>query len=570
MEDRVSNDIEVKGQLQQWSDINWKAVKKRVRNLRQRIYRATQNQEWNKVKSLMKLLLRSYSNLLLSIRRVTQENQGKKTSGVDGQVVETSAQRVKLAQEMERYHPWKIKPVRRIYIPKINGKKRPLGIPTIKDRVAQAIVKNALEPSWEALFEAMSFGFRPGRSCHDALYQTYIRTKKGADEWILEADISGAFDSICHEFLLNKIGQIPGRELIKQWLKAGYVEQEIFHATASGTPQGGTISPLLANIALDGLETLLMQQIKYLCYTNKTGYSYKKKATRYGYVRYADDLLITATSKEELEAIKPVVENWLKERGLELNQEKTQIRHISEGFNFLGVNTRRYGAKTIQKPQKDKVLQKLREIKEWLRKNKTAKPENVIRHLNPILRGFANYYQTVCSKKVFSYMNSKIREALWLWAKRRHPNKGRKWIMGKYFTETPGSKWVFSARIQGRRGEPQTLYLYQISKKPITRHIKVKGTASPDDPALVNYWEKRNTHWGKSYWEKHSIYYKVAQQQKWICPVCLEHLFNGEELETHHKQKVADGGNDLAQNLIHLHKACHRHLHSGKQKTRAE
>ncbi|WP_235595832.1 reverse transcriptase domain-containing protein [Mastigocoleus testarum] len=331
MKDRVKFDIGAKELLQNWLQIDWKSVKKKITNLRRRIYRAIQENQWNKARSLMKLMLRSYSNLLLSVRRVTQENQGKNTAGIDGQKATTPIQRVKLVKEMLTHSPWKAQPSRRIYIPKANGKKRPLGISTIKNRIAQAIVKNALEPCWEARFENNSYGFRHGRSCHDAIEQCHMRLKKGTDTWILDADIKGAFDNICHQYLLNTIGQVPGRELIKQWLKAGYVEAEIFNPTNSGTPQGSVISPLLANIALDGMEKLLSQYEKIKVYKyleKKTGRIRKcrKKSNKYGFCRYADDFLVTAQSREDIEAIKPILEQWLAEKGLELNQEKNQYR----------------------------------------------------------------------------------------------------------------------------------------------------------------------------------------------------------------------------------------------------
>lgn len=249
MKDRTSNGIGIKGHDLDWIDIHWKSVKENVRKLRQRIYRATQKQQWKKVRSLMKLMLRSYSNLLLSVRRITQENQGKTTAGIDNQTSLTPIERVKLVGEMEKHTPWKARPTRRVYIPKANGKRRPLGIPTIKDRVLQAIVKNAHEPHFEAQFESNSYGFRPGRSTHDAIEQCFSRLQNGRDTWVLDADIKGAFDNINHEFILKTVSKLPGKELIKQWLKAGYVEAEVFHATESGTPQGTDFSAKVTGLA---------------------------------------------------------------------------------------------------------------------------------------------------------------------------------------------------------------------------------------------------------------------------------------------------------------------------------
>lgn len=306
--DRIHQDIGPEKQADEWFSINWKSVEKRVTNLRQRIYRATERAQRKQVRSLMKLMLRSYSNLLLSVRRVTQINQGKRTPGVDRQVVSSPKGKMALVQRMLDYSFWQAKPVRRIYIPKVGGK-RPLGIPTIKNRVTQAIVKNALEPSWEARFEAHSYGFRPGRSCHDAIEQCWRRLNQhSGDRWLLDADIKGAFDNISHEHIIKAIGPVPGRELIKQWLKAGYVEAEILHETTSGVPQGGVISPLLANVALDGMQQLLK--------------------SKFGFIRYADDFVVTAKSKEQIEAIVPLLKEWLQQRGLVMHEEKTRIASI--------------------------------------------------------------------------------------------------------------------------------------------------------------------------------------------------------------------------------------------------
>lgn len=539
-----------------------------MRNLRQRIYRATQEGQWNKVRSLMKLIIRSYSNLLLSVRRVTQENQGKATAGIDVQTATTPEQRVKVVREMLTHKLWQAKPVKRVYIPKANGKQRPLGIPTVKNRIAQAVVKNAIEPSWEARFEANSYGFRPGRSCQDAISQVWIRLQDGRDEWILDADIKGAFDNISHEFILKAIGLLPGRELIKQWLKAGYIEAEMFYPTESGTPQGGIISPLLANLALDGMDELLGQHYRTVEFIRKGKYRpgqiKKRKISKYGFIRYADDFLVTASTKEDIEAILPQIIEWLKQRGLELNTEKTQIVHRTKGFNFLGFNVRAYDGKCLIKPQKEKVKAFLEKVRSWLKTHKTVNPETVSQALNPIIKGWVNYYRHFVSSKTFNNVDDEIWKAIWKWSLRRHPKKPKTWVKGKYYRTIKGRNWTFATQIKSRSGKERTITLTRATQTNIVRHVKVKGKASPDDPTLTDYWVQRQVKYGKEYFSKGTKHHKIATRQQWKCPVCGEPLCNGEELHTHHKIPVKDGGNDGENNLLILHHACHRHIHGGK------
>lgn len=568
--DRVKPDIGANKPAEKWAQIDWSTTKKRVKTLRQRIYRATKQQKWNQVRSLMKLMLRSRANLLLSIRKITQENSGKSTPGLDGRTATTAKEREQLIKEMRAYTIWKIKPAKRIYIPKANGQQRPLGIICLTDRVAQAMIKNALEPSWEAKFESHSYGFRPGRSAHDALQHCWLCLKSNtSNQWVLDADIKGAFDNINQEYILKAIGDIPGKALIKRWLKVGYVDKGNWKQSDLGTQQGGVISPVLMNIALHGMQGLLEQFKRKKHYTSysKSEAAYKRTITtsQYRLIRYADDFIVATITQEAAEAAKTILTEWLAKRGLQLHPDKTRIVNISEGFNFLGNTIKQYKGKCIVKPQKEKVHLFINKIRKWLKEHPAVTQETLIRTLNPIIRGWGEYYRTSCSKQIYEYADSKIRGAIWRWCLKRHHKKKKGMIAKKYFHQVRDVRGVFRARNTTRKqNKAQWVYLYKLTTIKIKRHIMVKDDSSPDDPEKRQYWQKRNTRTAKNKWAEKDKIQIVLNQQNGLCPLCKDWILNGEDIECHHKVPIKQNGEKEVDNLVWLHKICHKQIHSNK------
>jgi RNA-directed DNA polymerase len=463
-----------------WLQADWFRIKEEVKRLQARIAKATMEGRWGKVTVLQRLLTRSHSGKMLAVKRVT-ENRGKRTPGVDGKIWLTPTAKW-TGMELMQHRSYRALPLRRIYIPKSNGKKRPLGIPRMLCRAMQALWKLALEPVSESLADPNSYGFRPERSTADAIGYCFIAlAKRSSPVWVLEGDIRGCFDNFSHDWILKNIPM--DKVVLRRWLQAGFIDEGTLFATEAGTPQGGIISPVIANMTLDGLEAAVYSSVGP---TKRARDKFKINV-----VRYADDFVVTGISKEILEYnVLPAVRQFMAIRGLELSEEKTRITHIAEGFDFLGQNVRKYDGKLLIKPANKSVKTLLDKVREIIKTNKSATQTNLILQLNPVIRGWAMYHRHVVSKSRFSSIDHQIWRLLWKWAMRRHPTKGAGWVRQKYFRAEGNQNWVFAAETKVN-GSTQRLRLFRASTIPIVRHVKIRGMANPFDPAWLPYFARR-------------------------------------------------------------------------------
>jgi len=542
-----------------WHSINWKKVYRTVRRLQARIVKAVREGKWHKVKALVYLLTHSFGGRAMAILRVVS-NSGAKTPGVDGIIWKTPEAKTAAFNTLRR-HGYRPLPLRRVYIPKKNGKRRPLGLPAMKDRAMQALYLLGLDPIEETLADGHSYGFRVGRNCADAVDQCHklLRRQRGFNgpDCVLEGDITFCYDRFNHGWLLDHIPM--DRVILGKWLKAGYLEKNALFATTEGTPQGGIISPAIANRALDGLQRLLEQRFG--------APRSRQRKCKVRLVRYADDFIITGTSRILLEyEVKPLVVQFLKERGLELSHEKTRITHIEDGFDFLGQTIRRHNnGKIIIKPSKSNIKTFLAKIQETIDNSGSMTAGDMIWRLNQQIKGWTMYHRFVVSSRTFATVDNRIFWSLRRWCRKRHHHKSWKWIKKRYFQRVGNDNWVFSGVIRNSKGEGMPIQLMKATNVNLYRWKKIQSDANPYDPAWEPYLEARECwKWTHTLAKRGRIDY-LWREQEGKCLVCGRPLrVEGEPWQVHHRIWRCRGGADTYDNLELLHENCHRQIHARK------
>ena len=535
-----------------WQSIDWQKATRIVRSLQSRIVKAVKANKWKKVRDLQRLLARSTSAKALAIRRVT-ENTGKRTAGVDGEKWSKPKQKYQAIERLSHLG-YKALPTRRVKIPKANGKMRPLGIPTMRDRAMQALYLLGLDPVSETLADFASYGFRRYRSCADAIKQCHtILSRKTGPQWILEADIKSCFSEISHEWLLKNIPM--NKRVLKQWLKAGYFEKQQLFPTEKGTPQGSIISPTLANMVLDGMEDAIDKALDIRRARRK---EQNVNPYRIHLIRYADDFLVTASDKSILEnQVRPIIEAFLAERGLELSEEKTFISHISNGFDFLGKNIRKYKGNLVIKPSKKNVKTFLAKIQATIKSYRTVKTISLLRKLNPMIRGWAMYHRMDNASDAFHYIDHRIWQMVWKWATRRHRNKNKQWVKDRYFKRHQRRDWaLFDYDEHGN-----LVTLIWAAQIPIKRHAMIKGTANPYYSADELYYERRSDRIMRDKFEGRTKLKYLYNKQKGYCPKCQQKITKETGWNVHHANPKYLGGKDTLDNLVLLHPVCHQQVH---------
>jgi RNA-directed DNA polymerase len=549
--------------MMEWRTIPWHKLERKVFKLQTRIFKASCRGDFKAVRRLQKTLMRSHSAKCLAVRRVSQDNQGKRTAGVDGVKSLTPAQRLALVNQLRLSR--RAKPTRRVWIPKPgrNAEKRPLGIPTLADRAAQALVKTALEPEWEAKFEPNSYGFRPGRACHDAIEAIFNGIALKA-KYVLDADISKCFDQINQEMLLAKLSTFPTlRRQIKAWLQSGVLDQGQWFPTFAGTPQGGIASPLLANVALHGMEERIRQAFPQRS-ANTGGYRQTPHL-----IRYADDFVVLHEDLAVVEQCQHILLEWLAQIGLVLHPNKTQITHTLHqhqgrvGFDFLGFTVQQFpagkyrtahnthgkplGFKTLIKPSLSSIQRHQEKLKRILHRHQAATQSQLIAALNPVITGWSNYFSTAVSSEAYEWLDHWLYRQLKAWATHRHPRKNQRWIANKYWLIDRGEGWTFAAVFPDG-----ILRLAVHNHTAIKRHIKVQSNRSPFDADWVYWCTRMGRH--------PQVNQRVAlllKRQRGQCARCRLFFKDRDLLEIDHKIPRSQGGKDEFHNLQLLHRHCH-------------